>query len=107
MCRPYRVGYAHGMSWRFEAELIEWRGPAPFVFAPLPAELFDEVKEAARGLMYWGQIPVIARIGETESDTAMWPKDGRFLLPIKLAVQRAERIDVGDTVIAEVELPGL
>ncbi|WP_309068544.1 DUF1905 domain-containing protein [Microbacterium sp.] len=93
------------MAWEFEAELIEWRGPAPFVFAPLPAALFTEIKDAARGLMYWGQIPVIATIGETQFDTAMWPKDGRFLLPIKVAVQRAERIDIGDVVTAVVRLP--
>ncbi|MER7796668.1 DUF1905 domain-containing protein [Microbacterium sp. NPDC096154] len=94
------------MAWRFEAELIEWRGPAPFVFAPVPVALFGEIKDAARGLQYWGQIPVTAVIGGTEFDTAMWPKDGRFLLPIKVAVQRAERIDVGDVVIATVRLPG-
>ncbi|GAA3651291.1 DUF1905 domain-containing protein [Microbacterium marinilacus] len=93
------------MSWRFEAELIEWRGPAPFVFAPLPAEASADVKAAARGLMYWGQVPVVATIGATEFDTAMWPKDGRFLLPIKVAVQRAERVDVGDLVSAVVRLP--
>lgn len=93
------------MSWRFEAELIEWRGPAPFVFAPLPVEASTDIKAAARGLMYWGQVPVVATIGATEFDTAMWPKDGRFLLPIKVAVQRAERIDVGDLVSAVVRLP--
>lgn len=93
------------MEWEFEAELISWRGPAPYVFAPLPVDLSTEVKEAARGLMYWGQIPVIARIGGSEFDTAMWPKDGRFLLPVKAAVQRAERIDVGDGVTARVRLP--
>lgn len=93
------------MAWEFEAELISWRGPAPYVFAPLPAELTPVIKDAARGLMYWGQIPVIAVIGDTEFDTAMWPKDGRFLLPVKVAVQRAERIDVGDPVVARVRLP--
>lgn len=92
------------MIWRFEAELIEWRGPAPFVFAPLPDDLSDEVKEAARGLRYWGQVPVFATIGDTEFSTAMWPKDGIFLLPIKVAVQRSERIDIGDVIAAALRL---
>lgn len=91
-------------EWHFTAELIEWRGPAPFVFAPLPVELADEIKEAARGLMYWGQVPVVAMIGDTEFSTAMWPKGGTFLLPIKVAVQRAERVDVGDVIIADIDL---
>ena len=93
------------MAWEFASELIEWRGPAPFVFAPLPVDVSADIKEAARGLIYWGQIPVTAIIGDTEFDTAMWPKDGRFLLPIKVAVQRAERLDIGDVVTAVVRLP--
>lgn len=93
------------MAWTFEAELIEWRGPAPFVFAPLPVEISLSLKEAARGLMYWGQVPVVAVIGGTEFDTAMWPRDGRFLLPVKKAVQRTERVAVGDAVTATVRLP--
>lgn len=92
-------------SWEFGARLIEWCGPAPFVFAPVPAELSAELKEAARGLMYWGQIPVTATIGATEFDTAMWPREERFLLPVRAAVQRAEGIDVGDAVTAIVRIP--
>lgn len=91
-------------GWTFDAELIEWRGPAPFVFAPMPEELSAQLKEAARGLMYWGQVPVSATIGATDFDTAVWPKDGRFLVPVKVAVQRAERIDVGDHVTVTVEV---
>ncbi|MGW9112899.1 DUF1905 domain-containing protein [Microbacterium sp. NPDC055683] len=94
------------MVWTFASVLIEWRGPAPYVFAPLPGDLTDDIKDAARGLAYWGQIPVTATIGESEFDTAMWPKDGRFLLPVKAAVQRAERIDMGDPVTVVVRLPG-
>ncbi|MFC7376433.1 DUF1905 domain-containing protein [Brachybacterium sp. GCM10030267] len=92
------------MEWEFTAELIPWRGPAPYVFAPLPADISHDVRDAARGFMYWGQVPVVATIGDTEFDTAMWPKDGRFLLPIKVAVQRAEQIDVGDAITATVLL---
>lgn len=92
--------------WEFETELIEWRGPAPFVFAPLPSDVSEDIKEAARGLVYWGQVPVTATIGDAEFDTAMWPREGRFLLPVKVAVQRAERIDVGDVVGGVVRLRG-
>ncbi|WP_150460301.1 DUF1905 domain-containing protein [Nesterenkonia ebinurensis] len=92
------------MEWQFEAEVIEWRGPAPFLFAPLPEQLSADLKEAAKHLMYWGQIPVIATIGSTEFDTAMWPKDRQFLLPLKTAVRRAEGINLGDSVTAVVRL---
>ncbi len=90
--------------WRFDAEVVEWRGPAPFLFAPLPPELSDDVREASRGLQYWGQVPVLARVGATEFATAMWPRGGCYLLPIRMQVQRAEGVGLGDDVAVELRL---
>lgn len=92
------------MTWRFEAEVIEWRGPAPYLFARLPPELSDEVKDASRGLQYWGQVPVLATVGGTEFATAMWPRDGRYLLPVRADVQRAENVGLGDAVAVTLRL---
>jgi hypothetical protein len=47
------------------------------------------------GLTYWGQVPVRVTIGGTEFTTALFPKDGRYLVPVKAAVQRAEAIAEG------------
>jgi len=66
----------------------------------------EDVKEFARGLVYWGQVPVIVTIGKTEFTTAMWPKDGRYLVPIKVAVQRAEKIRVGARVRVRLRVAG-
>ena len=44
----------------------------------------------------WGVIPVEARIGGTAFSTSLFPKDGRYLLPLRDAVRRAERIGVDD-----------
>lgn len=92
------------MEWTFDAEIVEWRGPAPFVFARMPEELSDDVREAALGLAYWGQVPVTARIGGTAFDTALFPKDGVFLLPLRIAVRRAEGTEVGDVVVVRLSL---
>ena len=46
----------------------------------------------------WGMIPVRARIGATEWETSLFPKDGLYVVPLKDAVRRAERLDDGDTV---------
>jgi len=46
----------------------------------------------------WGMIPVAARIGATGWTTSLFPKDGRYIVPVKAGVRRAERLDVGDTV---------
>ena len=85
------------MEFEFSAIVIEWRGPAPFYYADIPLEDSEDVKEAAKGLEYWGQVPVVARIGDTDFTTALFPKDGRYLLPLKDAVRRAEGIELGMT----------
>jgi hypothetical protein len=61
-----------------------------------------DLKEEARGLIYWGQVPVRVTIGDTEFTTALFPKDGRYLVPVKVAVQKAEAI--GEGAIVDVAL---
>lgn len=94
-------------EWVFEGEIIEWRGPAPFYFVPMPAEDSEDLKDAARGLIYWGQVPVVATIGATTFETALFPKDGRYLVPLRVAVRRAETIDEGDRVTVKIAIPGV
>jgi hypothetical protein len=43
-------------------------------------------------------IPVEARIGQTGWTTSLFPKDGRYIVPVKAWVRKAEGLDVGDTV---------
>lgn len=48
----------------FSAAVIEWRGPAPHVFAVIPDAHVGEVHFAAREASYgWGVVPVEAEIG--------------------------------------------
>lgn len=86
------------MEWVFDGEVIEWRGPAPYVFVVMPESESAELKEEARSLIYWGQIPVQVVIGGTEFSTALFPKNGRYLVPLRVAVRRAEGINEGDIV---------
>ena len=37
----------------------------------------------------WGVIPVVARIGDVEFETSLFPKDGGYLLPLKDARPQA------------------
>lgn len=83
----------------FEAVTIEWRGPAPFLFAPLPDEHVGAVRYAAMTESYgWGVVPVVATIGDTRFTTSLFPRNGSYLLPIKIAVQRSEAVGPGDRV---------
>lgn len=83
----------------FDADVIEWRGPAPFLFAVVPDAHIADIRYAALSESYgWGVVPVVARIGATEFTTSLFPRDGGYLLPVKVAVQRAERVGAGDRV---------
>lgn len=93
------------MIFTFENEVIEWRGPAPFLFIPVPHELSAEIKAFSSLVTYgWGVIPVRATIGKTEYTTSLFPKDGVYLVPVKVAVQRAESLKLGDQISMTLEL---
>ncbi len=87
------------MDFHFEGPVVEWRGPAPFYFVAIPEEESVDIKFAAKGMEYWGQVPVVARIRDTEFTTALFPKDGSYLLPLKDMVRKSARIEV-DQVVA-------
>jgi hypothetical protein len=83
----------------FHAELFEWRGPAPFYWLALPANACDYVRAEAKQATYgWGAIPVRVRIGRTEWETSLLPRDGGYVLPVKTQVRKREGVADGDTV---------
>ncbi len=89
-------------------EVFSWRGPAPHHFVRVPDVEAAELADVAPLVSYgWGMVPVSGRIGATAFTTALWPKDGSYLVPVKDAVRRAEAIELGDTVtlVLTVDLP--
>lgn len=87
------------MDLEFSGEIIWWRGPSPFHFVPVPDEQSAEIEAAKELVTYgWGVIPVTAHVGGTEFTTSLFPKDGRFLLPLKDRVRQAEELELGDVV---------
>ena len=89
----------------FEAEVIYWRGPSPFFFVVVPGEDAAEIRRVSKAVTYgWGMAPVQAKVGGIDFGTALFPKDGSYLLPVKAAVRRAASITAGDTVSVEITL---
>ncbi|GAA0929081.1 DUF1905 domain-containing protein [Pseudonocardia zijingensis] len=87
------------MDLAFSAELWEWRGPAPFYWLTVPEDGCEYVRaEAAEASYGWGAIPVRVRIGATEWETSLLPRDGGYVLPVKDAVRKAEGVGLGDVV---------
>ena len=69
---------------KFSATIIEWRGPAPYFYAPLPQDAAEAVRGVAKGASYgWGVVPVRAVVGGVEFTTSLFPRDGTYLLPLK------------------------
>ncbi len=96
------------MTMEFSGEIIVWRGPAPYLFVGVPEDLSRQIKTLAATLTYgWGCIPVVAKAGNTEWMTSLMPKDGRYLVPIKVAVQRSEGLVAGDVVNLWLMLKGV
>jgi len=90
---------------QFSGDIWHWRGPAPFFFVTVPEEESAQLHEVAGAVTYgWGMLPVRARIGSTGWKTSLWPKDGLYVLPLKVAVRRAEQLDEGDVVTAQLLL---
>jgi hypothetical protein len=93
------------MNLEFSGEMWFWKGPAPWHFVTVPDEECGELAAASALVTYgWGMIPVTARIGETGWKTSLFPKDGRYIVPVKARVRQAEGLEVGDTVAVRLAL---
>lgn len=87
------------MDLEFSGEMWFWKGPSPWHFVTVPDEECGALEAASALVTYgWGMIPVTARIGATGWTTSLFPKDGRYLVPVRASVRRAEGLGVGDLV---------
>lgn len=93
------------MNIEFNGEIWYWRGPAPHYFITVPDEQCRDLKAISGLVTYgWGMIPLSVRIGNTEWKTSLFPKDGRYIVPIKATVRKAENLEEGDEVTVRLEV---
>jgi hypothetical protein len=93
------------MNIKFDGKIVFWRGPAPWYFVSVPADESQDLKAISSFVTYgWGVIPVHVRIGNTEWETSLFPKDGSYLVPIKASVRKAEKLSEGDTVTVRLDV---
>ena len=89
----------------FKGKIFQWRGPAPYLFVAVPEKESANIKAVSKLVTYgWGVIPVVAKTGKTEWKTSLFPKDGHYLVPIKMVVQKAEKLKEGDEIKLQLEL---
>jgi hypothetical protein len=90
---------------QFSGEVWYWRGPSPFHFVTVPEAQSDAIRSAAALVTYgWGMVPVTVTISGTEWTTSLWPKDGRYIVPLKAWVRKALSIDVGAPVTVKLTI---
>jgi len=93
------------MNLEFTGKIWFWRGPAPWFFVTVPEEQSNNLKAISTIVSYgWGVIPVHVRIGKTGFQTSLFPKDDRYLVPIKTPVRQAENLHEGDIVTIRLEV---
>lgn len=92
----------------FEGELWVWeaRRTETWTFVSLPVEESEEIQELSAGARNgFGSVRVQVRVGATTWRTSIFPgRDGRYALPIKRAVRKAEGLDAGDVAAVTVQL---
>ena len=76
------------LSITFTGEIWFWRGPAPYLFVTVPPKHSQTLRSIMKTVTYgWGMIPATVRIGNTTFKTSLFPKDGGYIVPIKVVVQ--------------------
>jgi hypothetical protein len=93
------------MTFEFSGEIWYWKGPSPFHFVTVPELESSAIKGIERHVTYgWGMIPVKVRIGKTEWTTALWPKDGKYIVPIKAIIRKSEKLEEGEIVKVQLKI---
>jgi len=83
----------------FSGEIWFWKGPAPWYFISVPDGESRAIEATSRLVSYgWGVIPVTSHIGSTRWKTSLFPKDGRYIVPVRANVRKAEGLVLGDNV---------
>jgi Domain of unknown function (DUF1905) len=94
------------MNLEFSGVIWYWKGPAPWYFVTVPEEQCLDLQATSSFVSYgWGMIPVTAQIGGTEWTTSLFPKDGQYVVPLKVDVRKAEKLQEGDTVAVRLIIP--
>ncbi|OLT54063.1 DUF1905 domain-containing protein [Cellulosimicrobium sp. CUA-896] len=100
---------AAGTRFEFEAELWRWQARTDsWVFLALPEQVSDEIADLPLPPAGFGSVKVAVTLGGSRWSTSIFPDAGRrtYVLPVKAAVRRAEKVDVGDVVRVGVETLG-
>jgi Domain of unknown function (DUF1905) len=104
-----------GGSWDITGKLWRWQGkakdgtpsPVSWFFITIDGTVAEAIRAASPGrTAAWGSVYVSVTIGATNWRTSLFPSKevSGYLLPVKAAVRKAERIVEGDAVKVRVAI---
>ena len=84
----------------FSAPLWRWSGESAWHFLTVPEAVSDDIASRVEPGPGFGSVKVEVTVGGTTWSTSVFPdsRSGRYVLPVKAAVRRRERIEDGDEV---------
>ncbi len=89
----------YSLSITFTAEVIHWRGPAPYFYLLVPKKYAEAIKELAPEISFgWGMIPADCESNGHEFYTALFPKDDTYYLPLRKDIRTKIGVEIGDKV---------
>ena len=82
----------------FSGPLWRWSGESAWHFVTVPEAVSDDIASRVEPGPGFGSVKVTVTVGSSTWSTSVFPdsKSGRYVLPVKAAVRRRERIDDGD-----------
>ena len=102
---PTNIAFSTVRVIRHWSDLPSGNLPIIVIFVTVPAKQCRDLTAIVGFVTYgWGMIPVQVRIGKSEWKTSLFPKDGRYIVPIKASVRKAEYLEEGDQVAVRLEV---
>ena len=100
-----KYGDPIGLRLQVTGPVVEWRGPAPYHFVEVPPGACEEIADVAAEVTYgWGMVPVRVTLGDSEWETALWPRDGGYVVPVRDWVREAEGAELGQVVVVTLDV---
>lgn len=94
------------MTIKIKGKIIYWRGPSQFYYVEVPEKESEIIKGVSKIITFgWSMIPADIIVGETTlKKTALFPKNGKYLVPLRADLRKAEKLELGDEVSVEILL---
>jgi len=84
------------VKYEFSASIWQHSSTGGWYFVSLPVEMAAEIRANLKWQEEgWGRLTAVAKIGNTEWETAIWfdTKHQTYLLPLKAEVRKMERLE--------------